>query len=340
MPLLKDEIMRAMLLKAQKTPLVLEEVSKPIAKPDELLIKVHTCGVCRTDLHILDGDLTHPKLPLILGHEIVGTVEQMGKSVQGFHVGERIGIPWLGGCCGACEFCKTRRENLCEKAVYTGYQINGGFAEYATCKAEFATALPESLDDEHMAPLLCAGLIGYRAYRMANAEKSLGLYGFGAAAHLLTQLAVFEGKEVYAFTQKGDIKKQTFAKELGAVWAGDSTDSPPVLLDAIIIFAPIGSLVPEALKHLKKGGRCICGGIHMSAIPSFPYQDLWGEKTIASVTNLTREDAKEFFAAISRFPMKTKVHVYPLEEANTALDDLRAGKFEGAAVLRISESQN
>jgi alcohol dehydrogenase, propanol-preferring len=329
--------MRAMVLKKQKTQLILEEVPKPTSKEDELLIKVHTCGVCRTDLHVRDGDLTHPKLPLILGHEIVGTVEGMGEKVQGFHIGEKVGVPWLGGCCGLCEFCTSGQENLCEKAIYTGYQVNGGFAEYTVCKAAFAIALPPLLDDAHMAPLLCAGLIGYRAYKMANPKKTLGIYGFGAAAHLITQLAVFEGKEVYAFTQPGDDKKQAFARKLGAVWAGGSTASPPVLLDAVIIFAPVGRLVPESLKHLKKGGVCVCGGIYMSDIPAFAYEDLWGEKSIRSVTNLTREDAHEFFAAISRFPIQTSIRLYPLEEANQALEDLRDGKFEGAAVLKVND---
>jgi propanol-preferring alcohol dehydrogenase len=330
-------MMRAMVLKKQRAQLILEEVPKPTPKEDELLIKVHTCGVCRTDLHVRDGDLAYPKLPLILGHEIVGTVEEMGKQVQGFHLGERVGVPWLSGCCGVCEFCTNGQENLCEKAIYTGYQVNGGFAEYTVCKAPFAIALPSSLDDAHMAPLLCAGLIGYRAYKMANPKKTLGIYGFGAAAHLITQLAVFEGKEVYAFTQPGDDKKQAFAKKLGAAWAGDSTASPPTLLDAVIIFAPVGRLVPEALKHLKKGGVCICGGIYMSDIPSFPYKDLWEEKSIRSVANLTREDAHEFFAAISKFPIQTSIRLYPLEEANQALDDLKAGKFEGAAVLKVND---
>ena len=325
-----------MVLKKQRTPLVLEEIVKPIPKEDELLIKVHTCGVCRTDLHVRDGDLAHPKLPLILGHEIVGTVEEMGKKVQGFRLKERVGVPWLGGCCGICEFCTSGEENLCEKAIYTGYQVNGGFAEYTVCKAAFAIPLPPLLDDAHMAPLLCAGLIGYRAYKMANPKKTLGIYGFGAAAHLIAQLAVFQGKEVYAFTQRGDDKKQAFAKKLGAVWAGDSTAPPPILMDAAIIFAPVGSLVPEALKHLKKGGVCVCGGIYMSDIPTFAYKDLWGEKSIRSVTNLTREDAREFFAAVSKFPIQTHIHLYPLEKANQALDDLKAGAFEGAAVLMIN----
>lgn len=327
--------MKAMVLRKQKKPLILEEVPKPIPKENELLIKVHVCGVCRTDLHIADGDLTHPKLPLILGHEIVGTIEEMGKKVSGFHLKERVGVPWVGNTCGVCEFCKEDRENLCDNAQFTGYHLNGGFAEYVVCKADFAVPLPQHISDEHAAPLMCAGLISYRAYRMANPKKTLGMYGFGAAAHILTQIATFQGKEVYVFTRDEE-KKQKFAKKLGAVWVGDSKTLPSTLLDAMIVFAPVGNLVPEALKGLKKGGRCICGGIHMSDIPSFAYKDLWGEKSIQSVTNLTRKDAQDFFAAISHFPIKTEVTVYPLEQANAALDDLREGTFEGAAVLKIN----
>lgn len=328
-------MMKAMILKEQKKPLVLEEVPKPIPKEDELLIKVHVCGVCRTDLHIVDGDLLHPKLPLILGHEIVGTIEEMGKNVSGFHVRDRVGVPWVGNTCGECEFCKDDQENLCDKAQFTGYELSGGFAEYVVCKASFAVPLPPNISDEHAAPLLCAGLIGYRAYRMANPKKTLGMYGFGAAAHILIQVATFQGKEVYVFTRSEE-KKYEFAKKLGAVWIGDSLTLAPTLLDAVIIFAPVGDLVPKSLQGLKKGGRCICGGIHMSDIPSFPYKDLWGEKSIQSVANLTRKDALDFFEAISHFQIKTEVTVYPLEDANKALDDLREGKFEGAAVLKIT----
>ena len=324
-----------MVLKGQKTALVLEKVPKPAPKDNELLVKVHACGVCRTDLHVRDAELPHPKLPLILGHEIVGTIEEMGKDVRGFKKGDRVGIPWLWSACGSCEYCASAQENLCEKAVYTGYLTNGGYAEYTVCKSDFAIPLPLNLSDEHIAPLLCAGLIGYRAYRKAHPQKKLGIYGFGAAAHILTQLAVFEGKQVYAFTRDGDKITQTFAKDLGAIWSGGSSEIPSCLLDAVIIFAPVGSLVPQALKTLKKGGSCICGGIHMSDIPSFPYENLWGEKKIESVANLTREDAKDFFAAISRFPIKTQVTVYPLEKANEALDDLKSGKFQGAAVLKL-----
>ncbi len=324
-----------MVLKGQKSALVLEKVPKPVPKDNELLVKVHACGICRTDLHVRDAELPHPKLPLILGHEIVGTIEELGKDVRAFKKGDRVGIPWLWSACGSCEFCNQMQENLCEKAVYTGYLKDGGFAEYTVCRSDFAIPLNSNLSDEHIAPLLCAGLIGYRAYRKANPQKKLGIYGFGAAAHILTQLATFEGKEVYAFTRDNDKKTQAFAKDLGATWAGDSSVLPPTLLDAVIIFAPVGNLVPQALKVLKKGGRCICGGIHMSDIPSFPYDDLWGEKRIESVANLTRQDAKDFFAAISRFPIKTQVTVYSLEKANDALDDLKSGKFQGAAVLKL-----
>src|SRR5581483_7666237 len=301
--------MRAMVLHQQKQPLVFEQVPKPIPKEDELLIKVHTCGVCRTDLHILDGDLIATKLPLILGHEIVGTVEQVGNDVLEFKLKDRVGVPWVASTCGNCAHCLENQENLCEEGQFTGYTCNGGFAEYVVCKAGYAIALPPHISDEHAAPLMCAGLIGYRAYRLANPKKTLGIYGFGAAAHILTQIAAFEGKEVYAFTRAGDHKKQLFARKLGAVWAGDSDNPPPALLDAIIIFAPVGDLVPKALKQLKKGGRCVCGGIHMSAIPGFPYSDLWGEKSIQSVTNLTRKDAQDFFAVIKQFPIQTEVIV-------------------------------
>jgi alcohol dehydrogenase, propanol-preferring len=331
--------MRAMVLKEQKQPLVLEDIPKPSPKEDDLLIKVQACGVCRTDLHIKEGDLPHPKLPLVLGHEIVGIVEETGKNVRGFKKGDRVGVPWLGKSCGRCAYCIEGQENLCEDACYTGYQINGGFADYALCHYDYAVHLPSGLSDQHIAPLLCAGLIGYRAYRKASAEKTLGLYGFGAAAHILTQIAISQGKEVYAFTREADRETQDFARRLGAIWAGDSIAIPPTALDAAIIFAPVGSLVPLCLKALKKGGRCICGGIHMSDIPSFPYKDLWGEKSISSVANLTRRDAKDFFALIPSIPLKTEIHVYPLEEANQALDDLKNGKFQGAAVLDLNLSK-
>ncbi len=324
-----------MLLKEQKKPLVLEDILKPKPKDDELLIKVNVCGVCRTDLHVKEGDLPNPKLPLILGHEVVGVVEEMGKAVTGFKKRDRVGVPWLGESCGKCEFCRQGQENLCERALFTGYLKDGGFAEYIVCKADFVIPLPSGLDDQHIAPLICAGLIGFRAYRKAAPKKTLGLYGFGVAAHIVIQVAVHEGKEVYAFTREGDKKGQEFAKQLGAVWAGDSKTLPPVLLDAAIIFAPVGELVPIALKALKKGGRCICGGIHMSDIPSFAYRELWGEKVLQSVANLTREDAKEFFALVAKLPMHTSIVSYPLEQANQALDDFKNSKIQGAAILTI-----
>lgn len=327
--------MRAMMLKEQKKPLVLEDIPKPRPKEDELLIRVKACGVCRTDLHIKDGDLPLLKLPLILGHEIVGIVEEMGKQVRGFKKGDRVGVPWLGSSCGRCEYCQDEQENLCDNGRYTGYQIDGGFAEYTVCKADYALHLPEGLSDQQIAPLLCAGLIGYRAYRKAAPKKTLGLYGFGASAHILTQIATQEGKKVYAFTREGDQAGQAFARQLGAVWAGDSSSSPPVLLDAVIIFAPVGALVPISLKVLKKGGRCICGGIHMTDIPSFQYRDLWDEKMIQSVANLTRNDAKEFFALFPKLSIHPQVTAYPLEKTNQALDDLKVGKFQGAAVILL-----
>jgi propanol-preferring alcohol dehydrogenase len=327
--------MRAMLLTQLNKPLVLKDIAKPKPLNDELLIQVHACGVCRTDLHIKEGDLSPPKLPLVLGHEIVGTVEELGKAAYGFKKGDRVGIPWLANSCGSCEYCLQGMENLCEKAQYTGYHKDGGFAEYTVCRADFAIPLPQELSDQEIAPLLCAGLIGYRAYSKASAKKTLGIYGFGAAAHILTQLANSEGKQVYAFTREKDKAGQEFAMKLGATWAGSSKSPPPVLLDAAIIFAPIGELVPLALKALKKGGRCVCGGIHMSDIPSFPYRDLWGEKSIHSVANLTRKDAQEFFATLSKHSIYPKVTTYHLEQANQALEDLKHGKFQGAAVLKI-----
>lgn len=325
--------MRAMLLKKTHTPLVMENIPKPEVKGGQLLIKVKACAVCRTDLHIKDGELPPPRLPLVLGHQIVGTIEEIGPHVQHFRQGERVGIPWLGKSCGQCEFCKEGEENLCEKAQYTGYHFNGGFAEYAVCEAAFAIPLSSSLSDQEIAPLLCGGVIGYRAYRKAAPKSSLGIYGFGSAAHILTQIAVHEGKKVYAFTRDKDIKGQEFAKQLGAIWAGGSSDKPPALLDAAIIFAPVGSLVPVSLKALKKGGRCICGGIHMSDIPSFPYKDLWGEKMIQSVTNLTRKDGLDFFTLLRTCPLQTQVTTYPLDKADQALEDLRHGKFQGSAVI-------
>lgn len=329
--------MRAMVLKQQKQPLVLENVPVPVIRDDEILVKVKACGVCRTDLHIKDGDLTHPKLPLILGHEIVGIVEETGKKVTTFKKGDRVGIPWLGKTDNSCEFCKSKRENLCDHAEFTGYQINGGYAEYMAASAGYAFHLPLGISDLHMAPLMCAGLVGYRAYRHAGPAKKIGFYGFGSAAHILTQIALHQGKEIYAFTRDGDSQKQQFARRLGAVWAGGSSEMAPEPLDAAIIFASAGNLVPLALKALKKGGILICGGIHMSNIPSFPYSLLWEERSIQSIANMTREDGREFIDIISKIPIETDITIYPLEKADAALEDMRAGKFEGSAVLDISK---
>jgi propanol-preferring alcohol dehydrogenase len=327
--------MYAAVLKKIGDPLVVEVVPKPVCQKKELLVKVEACGVCRTDLHILDGDLPEPKLPLILGHEIVGIVEGIGSGVSRFKIGDRVGIPWLAQSCGVCFYCQSKRENLCDQAQFTGYHRNGGFAQYTTCHADFAIPLPLHNHCEDLAPLLCAGLIGYRSYMQAHPEKKVGFYGFGVAAHLLIQLAVGLGKEVYAFTKKGDVEGQAFALRLGAVWAGDSTMAPPDLLDSAIIFAPVGELVPLSLKVLKKGGRCVCGGIHMSDIPSFPYRDLWGEKTIQSVANLTRQDAIDYFQLLGKIPVKPNITVYPLDRITQALQDLRQGNLLGAAVIRL-----
>lgn len=325
--------MKAMVLEKQKEPLILKEVPKPVPGAKELLLKVQACGICRTDLHILDGELEEPKLPLIPGHQIVGIVEKVGEEVEGFAPGDRVGVPWLGGTCGTCPYCKEGKENLCDNAEYTGYTRNGGFAEYTVSNAEYTFPLPDGLSDEQIAPLLCAGLIGYRAYRKADPEKRLGLYGFGAAAHILAQLAVYEGKKVYAFTREGDAETQEFAKKLGAEWSGSSEELPPDRLDSAIIFAPVGKLVPAALKTLKKGGRCICGGIHMSDIPAFPYKDLWEERRIESVANLTRQDGREFLEIAPKVPIQTQITTYSLEQVNEALEDLRNGAFDGAAVI-------
>jgi len=326
---------RAMLLEKVGSPLRLVELPIPQTGSDEVLIRVHTCGICRTDRHIIDGELPHPKLPLILGHQIVGTIEQVGNTVTSFKKGDRVGVPWLGRSCGRCRFCTTGRENLCENALYTGYQRDGGFTDYCVADARFIFPIPEAYNDQQAAPLLCAGLIGYRAYRMVGSAKRIGFYGFGASAHILTQVARHQGKEVYAFTRKGDSKGQAFAMKLGAAWAGSSEDPCPVPLDAAIIFASVGSLVPVALAALDKGGTVVCAGIHMSDIPSFPYSLLWGERVVRSVANLTRKDGEEFLALAPQIPVKTEVTVYPLDQANRALDDLRMGKISGAGVLQI-----
>lgn len=325
--------MRAMVMEQPGQALKLMDMPMPRAAAGELLLKVRACGICRTDLHVLDGELTEPTLPLIPGHQIVGQVEAIGEGVSGFTQGQRVGVPWLGGSCGHCWYCSHDKENLCDAARYTGYQINGGFAEYTVADASYCFALPQHYADQQAAPLLCAGLIGYRAYRLVESCNTIGLYGFGAAAHILIQLARYRGQDIYAFTREGDVEAQGFARELGAAWAGDSSQQAPALLDGAIIFAPAGELVPQALRAVRKGGRVVCAGIHMSDIPSFPYDILWGEREVCSVANLTRRDGDEFLPLAAQIPVETTVHAYPLEQANEALDDLRYGRFTGAAVL-------
>jgi propanol-preferring alcohol dehydrogenase len=328
--------MQAMVLEKPGRPLKWLEVPVPTPKPEQVLLRVHTCGVCRTDLHVVDGELPHPKLPLILGHEIVGTVVAAGSRVRQFQVGERIGVPWLGHTCGACRYCRQGLENLCDHPGFTGYTLDGGYAEYAVADQRYSFPLPPAYTDAEAAPLLCAGLIGYRSYRMAkDAGGRLGIYGFGAAAHITVQIAVFEGKKVYAFTRPGDSATQEFARRLGAVWAGSSAELPPEPLDAAIIFAPVGALIPAALRASAKGGVVVSGGIHMSDIPSFPYDILWGERVVRSVANLTRADGEEFFSIAPRVPVKTQVQTFPLQQANEALDRLRRGQIQGAAVLVV-----
>ena len=327
--------MRAMILQQAGQLLKLSEVAKPNPSPNQLLLKVATCGICRTDLHVVDGELPHPKLPLIPGHQIVATIEEMGNQVTGFKLGQRVGVPWLGSSCGSCAFCQSGRENLCDKAQFTGYQIDGGFAEYCVADSRFCFPIPESYPDLQAAPLFCAGLIGYRALLKTKEAQHLGFYGFGAAAHILIQVARHQGRQVYAFTSPGDKDAQEFAYQLGATWAGGSNENSPHLLDAAIIFAPVGKLVPIALRNIIKGGIVVCAGIHMSDIPSFPYDILWGERTLCSIANLTRKDGQEFLSLAPKIPVKTEVHTYPLNEVNQALDDLRHGRFTGAAVISI-----
>jgi len=325
--------MRAMVLERPGTPLVQRERPVPVPGAGEILVKVSACGVCRTDLHVVDGELTDPRLPIVPGHEIVGRVAAIGAKVETLRPGDRVGVPWLGHTCEACAYCRTGRENLCDAPLFTGYTRDGGYATHAVADARFCFPLPDGSDDAETAPLMCAGLIGWRSYRMAGEGRALGLYGFGAAAHILAQVAAWQGRSVYAFTRAGDAAAQGLAKSLGAVWAGGSEEQPPELLDAAIIFAPVGALVPLALKAVKKGGRVVCGGIHMSDIPSFPYRDLWEERQIVSVANLTRNDSHEFLAIAPQAGVKTTVRRYPLAEANAALADLRQGRLEGAAVL-------
>jgi propanol-preferring alcohol dehydrogenase len=325
--------MEAMVFTGVGKALTPTTVPSPEPDDDQVLIRVTACAVCRTDLHIVDGELRDPKLPLIPGHEIVGVVVRRGARVDRFAVGDRVGVPWLGWTCGVCPFCAEGRENLCDRARFTGYQIDGGFAEFAVADQRFCFSLPAGYTDVEAAPLLCAGLIGYRALRLAGTAKRLGLYGFGAAAHIIAQVAAHQGREVYAFTRPGDASAQAFARELGAVWTGDSETAPPQPLDAALIFAPVGALVPAALRAVAKGGSVVCAGIHMSDIPAFPYADLWDERSIGSVANLTRRDAKEFLALAPRVPVKTRTVAYPLGRANEAIDAVRSGQVEGAAVL-------
>lgn len=327
--------MHAMLMKKHNEKLIYTKIAKPLLGAHQILIKVTACGICRTDLHVVDGELKNPKLPLIPGHQIIGVIEALGEEVNSFAVGQRIGVPWLGGSCEVCQFCLSGRENLCDQAQFTGYQLDGGFAEYCVANHRFCFPIPDGYSDVQAAPLFCAGLIGYRALLKTMDAKYLGLYGFGSAAHILTQVACKQGREVYAFTTPGDYTAQEFACQLGATWAGDSDKSSPQLLDAAIIFAPIGTLVPLALQNTIKGGIVVCAGIHMSDIPSFSYDLLWGERTLCSVANLTRKDGEAFLSLAPTIPVKTEIHTYALNEANQALEDLRYGRFTGSAVIVI-----
>jgi propanol-preferring alcohol dehydrogenase len=328
--------MRAMILQNVRAPLRATELPRPQPGRDQVLIRVHSCGVCRTDLHVLDGELPHPKLPLVLGHEIVGTIVETGEGVDGFVAGERVGVPWLGWTCGACRYCLSGRENLCERARFTGYQIDGGYAEYTLADHRYVFRMPAGYTDAEAAPLLCAGLIGYRSLVMAGDAERLGLYGFGAAAHIIAQVAHHhQGRQVFAFTRPGDSEGQQFARDLGADWAGGSDQLPPDELDAAILFAPVGGLVPQALRAVARGGVVVCAGIHMSDIPAFPYHFLWGERSVRSVANLTRRDGEEFLALAPRVPVRTQVASFALADANEAVTRLRAGQIRGAAVLTI-----
>jgi alcohol dehydrogenase, propanol-preferring len=328
--------MRAMLLDVPGRPLRLSELPIPVPGPSQILLRIHACGVCRTDLHVADGELAEAKLPLVLGHEIVGTVEALGEQVEGFSISQRVGVPWLGHTCGNCRYCLSGRENLCEQARFTGYHLDGGYAQYTIADAKYCFVLPDVYSDEQAAPLLCAGLIGYRALAAAGDAKRLGIYGFGASAHIVAQVACWQGREVYAFTKPGDAVGQAFARSLGAIWAGGSDTPPPEELDAALLFAPVGGLVPAALRVVAKGGTVVCAGIHMSDIPQFPYSILWGERQVRSVANLTRRDGEEFLALAPQVPVRTETHAFRLEQANEALHSVRTGQVTGAAVLLVN----
>lgn len=327
--------MRAMVLEEVGHPLILKDVPCPTPNPCEVLIKIKACGVCRTDLHIVDGELPHPKLPLILGHQVVGVIDKLGENASKHKAGDRVGVSWLGGSCHSCEFCIAERENLCDKAIYTGYLRDGGYADYCTAHEDFVLELPQIYEDLHTAPLLCAGIIGYRAFRLVGPTKTIGFYGFGSAAHLLIQVANALGREVYVFTRPGDEKTQRFALSLGAKWAGGSDQLPPIALDAALIFAPVGILYPQALKVIKKGGKVISAGIHMSDIPSFPYALLWEERSISSVANLTRQDGIDFMEIVKKLHLQITITPFLLEDANEALTAIRNGTLKGSVVLKI-----
>jgi alcohol dehydrogenase, propanol-preferring len=329
--------MRAMVLERQREPLKVSELPDPEPGPGQVLISVHACGVCRTDLHIVDGELSEPKLPLVPGHQIVGVVSGAGEGAERFAVGERVGVPWLGWTDGVCRYCRGGRENLCDNARFTGYDLDGGYAELAVADERFCLPIPDAYPDEQAAPLLCAGLIGYRALRLLGEAERIGFYGFGASAHILCQVAVHQGRRVFAFTREGDSETQAFARELGAEWAGSSAGPAPEELDGAIVFAPVGALMTAALRASAKGARIISAGIHMSEIPAFPYEILWEERSLGSVANLTRRDGEEFMELAPRVPVRTEVEVHPLADADRALDDIRGGRLRGAAVLRVRE---
>ena len=331
--------MRAQVLVRPGAPLEAREIPRPSPGPGEILVRIAACAVCRTDLHVADGELPDPKLPLVPGHEIVGRVETKGAGASRFREGDRVGVPWLGWTCGVCGFCRSGRENLCLRARFTGYTLDGGYADATVADERFAFPIPDAYGDAEAAPLLCAGLIGYRTLRRAGDARRVGIYGFGAAAHIVAQVARHEGREVFAFTRRGDSAAQEFARSLGAVWAGDSSQNPPEDLDAALLFAPAGELVPRALSAVARGGTVVCGGIHMSDIPSFPYESLWHERTLTSVANLTRRDAEEFLALAPKIPVRTEIEKFPLGAANEALARLRGGRLRGAAVLEIGGSR-